>query len=55
MANKGFNNQMNEKYVLRVPMGKHEKMVFLKAFNKSGFKTMSEFIRHMIRQYVSKV
>lgn len=43
---------MNEKYVLKVPMNDKERVLFVKAHKKSGFKTMAEFVRFLIRQYV---
>lgn len=44
---------MNDKYVLRVPLDEKEKNLFMKAYKKSGFKTMSEFVRYLAREYVS--
>lgn len=46
-------NTMNDPYVLKVPMDKQEKNAFMKAFKKSGFKNMSEFVRFLIRQYIA--
>lgn len=46
---------MNEKYVLRVPLDNKEKDLFLRAYKKSGFKTMSEFVRFLTRQYIAAV
>jgi hypothetical protein len=44
---------MKDKYVLKVPMDNKEKLLFSKAHKKSGFKTMSEFVRFLVRQYVA--
>lgn len=44
-----------KRYVLKVPMGKKDRITFNKAFNLSGCITMAEFVRHIIREYVKGV
>lgn len=45
---------VKDNYVLRVPMGKKEQSDFNKAFKSSGFKTMAEFVRFVLREYFIK-
>lgn len=43
-----------KRYVLKIPMSEREKLTFFKAHAKSGFSTMSEFVRFVLRKYMEE-
>lgn len=45
--------EMDEKYVLRVPLTKPERTCFNRAFKVSGMRSRSEFVRFLVRQYLT--
>lgn len=47
LANSKTGDNMND-YVLRVPLNKKQRADFMKAFKKSGFSSMAEFVRFAV-------